>query len=157
MRISFVLNGKPYTIDVPPDRTLLDLLREDLRLTGSKKGCGHGECGSCLVYMDENLINACLVPAFRVHGSEIMTIEGYAQTKEFQAIEAAFAKVNYRPCGFCASGLVMALSDLLSHNFEPKEADIREAISGNVCRCTGTSGFIDAVTEAAKILSRKRK
>jgi len=157
MNITIILNGKLTNLDVPPEKTLLEILRKDLRLTGTKKGCGRGECGACIVSMDKNLVNACLIPAFKANGAEILTIEGFSQTKEFQAIEAGFEKMNVSLCGFCASGIVMSVEDLLSHNLNPTEADIRESLSGNNCRCMGSSGIIEGVMEAAKARWRKRK
>ncbi len=157
MKISFTLNGKPVTVDTTPEKTLVDILREDLGLAGTKKGCGRGECGACLVFMDKNLVNSCLIPGFKADGTEIMTIEGFRETKEFQAIEDGFERFKVKLCGFCTPGVVMAVEDLLSHNLDPREPEIKEAISGNLCRCMGTSGIIGAIAEAAKIRSRRRR
>jgi carbon-monoxide dehydrogenase small subunit len=157
MKITIMLNGKLTSLDVPPEKTLLEMLRKDLGLVGTKKGCGRGECGTCLVSMDKNLVNACLIPAFKTDGTEIVTIEGFSQTREFLAIETGFEKMQVSLCGFCTSGIVMAVEDLLSHNLNPTEADIKKSLSGNICRCMGSSGIIAGVMEAAKIRWRKRK
>jgi carbon-monoxide dehydrogenase small subunit len=155
VNISFKLNDKHVSLDVSPELTLADLLRNELGLFGTKKGCGRGECGSCLVFMDKTLTSSCLVPAFRVDGTEIVTIEGFSETKEFQAIESGFEKARIVLCGYCAPGVVMAVEDLLSHNLAPGDDEIKEAISGNVCRCMGASGIVEAIVEAARLRSRR--
>jgi len=157
MKISFTLNGKLVSVETQPEKTLVDILREDLRLVGTKKGCGRGECGACMVFMDKNLVNSCLVPGFKADGTEILTIEGFRETKEFQAIADGLESSKVRLCGFCTTGVVMAIEDLLSHNLDPMEAEIKEAISGNLCRCMGTSGIVRAIAAAAKLRSRRRR
>lgn len=149
-RITFVLNGKEVNIIADPLKRLLDVLREDFALTGPKEGCGEGECGACSVLMDGKLVNSCLVAAGAVGGKQITTIEGLRGTEHFAALEQAFADAGAVQCGFCTPGMIMAAQALLSVNPAPDENEIREAISGNLCRCTGYSMIIEAVQLAAR-------
>lgn len=149
-KISFVLNGREVTIIADPLKRLLDVLREDFALTGPKEGCGEGECGACSVIMDGKLVNSCLIAIGTVEGRKIMTIEGLRETEQFAVLEKAFADAGAVQCGFCTPGMIMAAHALLSENPEPNEDEIREAISGNLCRCTGYSMIINAVRSAAK-------
>ena len=150
MKISFVLNGKNLSIDTAPLRSLLDILREDYRLTGVKKGCGEGECGACAVLVNGELINSCIFPAGAAHGTEIITIEGFRETKKYRVIEDALAEAGSVQCGFCTPGMVLAADALLMRRPAPDEASIREAISGNLCRCTGYNMIIEGIKIAAK-------
>ena len=150
MKIRFVLNHKKVEIDVDPLKRLLDVLREDFALKGVKEGCGEGECGACAVLINGKLMNSCLVPVAQVDGKEVLTIEGYKNTKKYKIIEEAFLEAGAVQCGFCTPGMVMAIEALLSQNPSPEESDVREALSGNLCRCTGYNMIVDAVLLAAR-------
>jgi len=150
VKIRFVLNHKKVEIDVDPLKRLLDVLREDFALKGVKEGCGEGECGACAVLINGKLMNSCLVPVAQVDGKEVLTIEGYKNTKKYKIIEEAFLEAGAVQCGFCTPGMVMAIEALLSRNPSPKESDVREALSGNLCRCTGYNMIINAVLLAAR-------
>lgn len=149
MKIRFVLNHKEVEIDVDPLKRLLDVLREDFALKGVKEGCGEGECGACAVLVNGKLMNSCLIPVAQVDGKEVLTIEGYKNTKKYKIIEEAFLEAGAVQCGFCTPGMVMAIEALLSQNPSPEESDVREALSGNLCRCTGYNMIVDAVLLAA--------
>ncbi|MCD6132305.1 MAG: (2Fe-2S)-binding protein [Candidatus Hydrothermae bacterium] len=150
MKIRFVLNHKEVEIDVDPLKRLLDVLREDFALKGVKEGCGEGECGACAVLVNGKLMNSCLIPVAQVDGKEVLTIEGYKNTKKYKIIEEAFLEAGAVQCGFCTPGMVMAIEALLSQNPSPEESDVREALSGNLCRCTGYNMIVDAVLLAAR-------
>lgn len=150
MKIRFVLNHKEVEIDVDPLKRLLDVLREDFALKGVKEGCGEGECGACAVLVNGKLMNSCLIPVAQVDGKEVLTIEGYKNTKKYKIIEEAFLEAGAVQCGFCTPGMVMAIEALLSQNPSPEESDVREALSGNLCRCTGYDMIVDAVLLAAR-------
>ncbi|MBN2536251.1 MAG: (2Fe-2S)-binding protein [Spirochaetales bacterium] len=156
MKITFTLNGKKTTIETSPEKKLIDILRLDLGLCGTKKGCEQGECGSCLVLINNNLINSCLVPAFRLGGKDIMTIEGFSQTKEYSMIEEAFLKKGVTLCGFCAPGVVLSIANLLSNTSTPSTGEIRDALSGQLCRCNGFLSLIQVVVEVFRIKNRKK-
>jgi len=150
VKIRFVLNHKEVEIDVDPLKRLLDVLREDFALKGVKEGCGEGECGACAVLVNGKLMNSCLIPVAQVDGKEVLTIEGYKNTKKYKIIEEAFLEAGAVQCGFCTPGMVMAIEALLSQNPSPEESDVREALSGNLCRCTGYNMIVDAVLLAAR-------
>lgn len=149
-RIEFILNNQKVTVETEPLRRLLDVLRDDLDLKGPKEGCGEGECGACSVLIDGKLINSCLIAVGSIEGRQVLTIEGYAATDRFKVIEKAFADAGAVQCGFCTPGMVMAAEALLSQNSKPGEAQIREALSGNLCRCTGYTMIVEAVQLAAE-------
>ena len=149
MRIELTVNGKLLRADVPPMKLLLAVLREDFGFTGSKEGCGEGECGACSVIMDGCLVNACLVPAFQASGREILTIEGLGSSDSMDLLQKAFVSEGGVQCGFCTPGILMSAKALLAANPAPSEGDIREALSGNLCRCTGYRKVVDAVLAAA--------
>jgi len=149
VKIRFVLNGEPSVIDTDPTRRLLDILRDDFKLTGVKEGCGEGECGACSVLIDGRLANSCIVPAGTVEGSEIITIEGYRDTARYRVLRDAFEEAGAVQCGFCTPGFIMAAEALLRENAHPDEVDIRKGLSGNLCRCTGYSMIVDAVKIAS--------
>jgi carbon-monoxide dehydrogenase small subunit len=146
----FILNGKPVAIDCEPSDRLLDILRNHFHLTGVKEGCGEGECGACSVLLNGRLANSCLVAAGSLQGAEIVTIEGFRDTERYALLEQAFAKAGAVQCGFCTPGMVMAAEALLSRNAHPTEDEVREAISGNLCRCTGYNMIVDAIMTAGK-------
>jgi carbon-monoxide dehydrogenase small subunit len=147
--IEFTLNGKQVFTDCDPSARLLDILRNEFRLTGPKEGCGEGECGACSVLLNGRLANSCLVAAGSIRGADIVTIEGFRDTKRYAVLEKAFAEAGAVQCGFCTPGMVMAAEALLSRNAHPTEQQIREAISGNLCRCTGYSMIVDAIRAAS--------
>lgn len=147
--ITFTVNGVPRTVETFPMKRLLDVLREDLQLTGTKEGCGEGECGACSVIMDGVLVNSCLVPALQASGSTIRTIEGVAENGNLHPIQQAFASCGGAQCGICTPGMIMASIYLLEHNRYPTRDEIREALAGNLCRCTGYQKIVDAVQQAS--------
>lgn len=148
--IRFILNSSEVEIEASPLRRLLDVLREDFNLTGPKEGCGEGECGACSVLVDGCLINSCLYPLGMVEGKKVMTIEGFSGTQQFKVLKECFEEAGAVQCGFCTPGMIMASESLLMKKPHPTEEDIREGISGNLCRCTGYSMIINAVKMAAK-------
>jgi carbon-monoxide dehydrogenase small subunit len=150
MKIEFVLNNQPRSINVHPARRLLDILREDFHLTSVKEGCGEGECGACVILMDGKAVNSCLVPAGNIHGKSIITLEEFKKTKRYQMIEECFLEAGSVQCGFCTPGFVMATESLLQENPRPTEAEIKAGLSGNLCRCTGYNMIIDGVKRAAE-------
>ena len=152
--ISFAVNGKPETVRVFPMERLLDVLRTNLGLTGTKEGCGEGECGSCSVLINGKLVNSCLVPALHASGANITTIEGLAEGPQLNALQAAFLECNGAQCGICTPGMILSASHLLQKNPEPTLDDIREALGGNLCRCTGYMQILEAVVKAARYGTR---
>jgi carbon-monoxide dehydrogenase small subunit len=146
--ITFTLNGVQQTVEAHPMKRLLDVLREDLRLTGAKEGCGEGECGACSVIMDGLLVNSCLVPILHASGTTLRTIEGLGAAT-LHPVQRAFAACGGAQCGICTPGMIMASVSLLEHNPHPTRDQIREALSGNLCRCTGYQKIIDSVYEAS--------
>ena len=150
MEISFILNNKKVTIDVTPSMRLLDVIREELHLTGTKEGCGEGECGACTVLVNGEPYNSCLTPAANVISKEVMTIEGFRETKAYRVIADAFANQGGSQCGFCTPGMILASYAVLKKNPHPTEEEIREALSGNLCRCTGYNSIVNAVMLASK-------
>jgi carbon-monoxide dehydrogenase small subunit len=146
--VACTVNGTPHKLRVLPMARLLDVLREDLKLTGTKEGCGEGECGACSVLIDGELVNSCLVPALQVEGAEIKTIEGVAGGAELHAIQQAFIECGGAQCGICTPGMVLAAMSLLEHTPQPTDADIRHGLAGNLCRCTGYTKIFDAVVRA---------
>lgn len=149
-KIKFNLNNKEVSIESNPLRRLLDVLREDFKLIAPKEGCGQGECGACSVIIDGNLINSCCVPLGNVNGAKVITIEGLVDTKEFNILKEAYEDAGAVQCGFCTPGMIMASYALLTKNSRPNEDEIREGISGNLCRCTGYDKIIDAIKLASK-------
>jgi len=152
--IRFTLNGEDQELEVSSRITLLDLLREELNLTGTKRGCEIGECGACTVILNGEPVNSCLVLAPQVDGSEIWTIEGLSRLDEIHPIQKAFVEAGAVHCGFCTPGMVMSAKALLDKNPKPTEQDIKLAISGNLCRCTGYKQIIDAIKLASEWLSK---
>ena len=148
--IEFTLNGKPVTYTGDPLRRLLDVLREDYGLTGSKEGCGEGECGACSVILDGKLVTSCILPVGAVRGRTVLTIEGIRDTEEGKCVIDAYAEGGAVQCGFCIPGMVMATWCLLRENPDPTEEEIRMGISGNICRCTGYDLIVECIRLAAK-------
>ncbi|HYP02095.1 MAG TPA: (2Fe-2S)-binding protein [Pyrinomonadaceae bacterium] len=146
--VACTVNGTPHKLRVLPMARLLDVLRYDLQLTGTKEGCGEGECGACSVFVDGELVNSCLVPVLQVEGAEIKTIEGVAGGAELHAVQQAFIEAGGAQCGICTPGMILAAMNLLAHNAHPTEADIRNGLAGNLCRCTGYMKIFDAVVRA---------
>ena len=148
MTLTFTINGESRTIDVFPMSRLLDVLREQLHLTGTKEGCGEGECGACTVVIDGQIVNSCLVPVAQVNGSEITTIEGVARGDQLHAVQQAFIDHGGAQCGICTPGMVLAAVDLLNRNPTPSENEIRNGLAGNLCRCTGYMKIFESVVRA---------
>jgi aerobic carbon-monoxide dehydrogenase small subunit len=148
--ISFTINSQRKTVHVYPMDRLLDVLRVELGLTGAKEGCGEGECGSCSILMDGMLVNSCLVPVLQAEGSNIVTIEGFATGEALHVLQEAFLKCGGAQCGICTPGMILASAHLLNEKSEPTLEEIREGLSGNLCRCTGYSQIVEAVAEAAR-------
>lgn len=145
--VAFKVNGKPQRLEVFPMKRLLDVLREELMLTGTKEGCGEGECGACSVIVDGSIVNSCLVPVAQVNGSEITTIEGVAGDEQLHAVQQSFIEHGGAQCGICTPGMVLAAVDLLERNPRPTEADIRTALAGNLCRCTGYMKIFESILQ----------
>jgi carbon-monoxide dehydrogenase small subunit len=148
--ISFQVNGKLVAVEAYPMERLLDVLREELGLTGTKEGCGEGECGSCSVLMDGVLVNSCLVPALQAKGVNITTVEGLAEDERLHALQQAFLDCGGAQCGICTPGMILAAFHLLGKKPQPTIEDIREGLSGNLCRCTGYAQIIEAVAEVGR-------
>lgn len=150
MKISFVLNNKKVSVDVTPSMRLLDVIRNELHLTGTKEGCGEGECGACTVLVNSEPVNSCLTPVINVEGKELLTIEGFRETPEYRVIADAFADMGGSQCGFCTPGMILVTYALLKKNPHPSEEEIRFALSGNLCRCTGYQAIVNAVKAASE-------
>ncbi len=142
------MNGEPATLWAYPMERLLDVLRQQLHLTGTKEGCGEGECGACSVFINGEILNSCLVPVAQMEGASIKTIEGIASEDQLHAVQQAFIEAGGAQCGICTPGMVMAAFDLLRRNSNPTETDIRNGLSGNLCRCTGYVKIFEAVLNA---------
>ena len=149
-KITFTLNHKTVTLETLPSRRLLDVLRNDFKLTGSKEGCGEGECGGCAVLLDGHITNSCCLPLGSVDGREIITIEGFSKTKQFEVLAEAFSFEGGVQCGICTPGMIIASQSILAHNPHPTEAEIRIGLAGNLCRCTGYNMIVKAVLRASK-------
>ena len=150
--IQLTVNGQSVDAAVEPNRTLLQFLREDLGLTGTKHGCGLGDCGACTVILDGQAVNSCLVLAIHANGREVLTIEGLAENGKLHPIQQVFVDKGSIQCGFCTPGMILSAKALLDANPKPTEQEIRMAISGNLCRCTGYQKIVEAIGEAAKII-----
>ena len=146
--IDCTVNGEPQILQAYPMERLLDVLREQLHLTGTKEGCGEGECGACTVLIDGRIVNSCLVPVAQLEGTSIKTIEGVANGEQLHAVQQAFIDCGGAQCGICTPGMVMAAVDLLERNPNPTEADIRNGLAGNLCRCTGYMKIFESVVQA---------
>jgi len=156
MNIRFVLNGAPLALDVAADRRVVDLLREDLGLTGTKEGCGSGECGACTILVDGVSRLSCLMLAAQLDGREITTIEGLARDGGLHPLQDAFVRSGAVQCGFCSPGMILASAAFLAHHPQCSRGQIREALSGNLCRCTGYQKIVDAVEDACSDLQGEK-
>jgi aerobic-type carbon monoxide dehydrogenase small subunit (CoxS/CutS family) len=151
--LSFTLNGEATTVLIEADDRLIDVLRDRLFLTGTKQGCGDGECGACTVLLDGIPVNSCLVPAMKVRGKAVTTIEGLSQGDTLHPLQESFLEVGAVQCGFCTPGMILSAKALLDHNKKPTDEEIKLALSGNICRCTGYVQIIEAVKIAATKLN----
>jgi carbon-monoxide dehydrogenase small subunit len=152
-QLALTVNGEQYEVQVESETTLLDLLRESLGLTGTKKGCNEGDCGACTVLMDGEPVNSCMLLAVAAAGREVITIEGIAKGRELHPLQKAFVEKGAVQCGYCTPGMVLAAKSLLDENNQPTEEEIRQALSGNLCRCTGYAKIVEAVKAAAAELN----
>ncbi len=150
MRIRVKVNGEFYEREIPPSRTLLDFLRLDLNLIGTKYGCGEGECGACSIIMAGKLVDSCLILAVEADGQEVQTVEGVAQDGRLHPVQKQFAEKGGAQCGYCTPGMIMAAKYFLDHNPSPTAEQVLKGISGNLCRCTGYGAIVEAILEAAK-------
>jgi len=154
-QIQFTLNGRSISREVPAHRLLLDLLRDEIGMTGTKEGCGTGDCGACTVYLNGKPVNSCLILSGELDGAEIVSIEGLKIGPELHPIQQSFLQDGGAQCGYCTPGMLMMAKALLDENQDPSDADIRYALSGNLCRCTGYAKIIEAVQDAAAMLRNK--
>jgi carbon-monoxide dehydrogenase small subunit len=145
---SLTVNGRAHSVRVYPMTRLLDVLREDLKLTGTKEGCGEGECGACSILLDGKLVNSCLVPVLQALDSEILTIEGLGESGKLHALQEAFLRCGGAQCGICTPGMILAAYYLLNQNPNPNDAQIREGLAGNLCRCTGYKKIFESVLQS---------
>jgi aerobic carbon-monoxide dehydrogenase small subunit len=150
IRVRCEINGRAMILEAFPMARLLDVLREQSGLTGTKEGCGEGECGACSVEIDGALVNSCLVPAFQAEGAKIRTIEGVAGGNRLHAVQQAFLTYGGAQCGICTPGMILAAVNLLARNAQPTETEIREGLAGNLCRCTGYTKILESVVEACR-------
>jgi len=150
VELRFVLNGKPVRAFAKGNLTLLDLLRHDFKLTGTKKGCDRGDCGTCTVLLDEKPVNSCLILAPKVNGRKVTTIEGLGEPCRLDPLQESFVNFKAVQCGFCSPGMLLSAKALLNENPHPSREEVKRAISGNLCRCTGYTQIIDAILAAAK-------
>lgn len=150
IKIEMTVNGREYQLEVEEDKRLLDVLREDLKLTGVKEGCSEGECGACTVIMDGMAVNSCLVMAFQAHKSNIVTIEGLEKDGKLDPIQQSFIDNGAIQCGYCTPGFIMSAKALLDKVENPTREEIKEAISGNLCRCTGYNKIVEAIEKVGE-------
>jgi len=150
MRIDFILNGKKYDMDVNPELRLVDFLRDDMGLTGTKEGCGEGECGSCTVIVDKKAVHSCLILVPQIRGKEILTVEGLSKNGELSRLQKSFIEHGAVQCGYCTPGMLMSATALFYENPDPSIEEIKIAMAGNICRCSGYTAIIDAVKDAAE-------
>lgn len=156
MLVQLKVNGELRSADVPPETTLLKMLREDLGLTGAKLGCDVGDCGTCTVIVDGESVNSCLMLAAKANGRDVTTIEGLANSSELHPLQKSFEELGALQCGFCGPGMLMSAKNLLDKNPNPTVFEIRDALSGNLCRCTGYSKIIEAIQDAGRVMNAAR-
>lgn len=149
MRLAFILNGKEVVLEVEPEKRLIDILRVDFELTGTKEGCGEGECGACTIILNGEAVHACLVLAIQLEGCDVVTIEGLEEAGELSLLQKAFVEETAIQCGYCTSGMIMSAKALLMKNIHPTDEEIQSALAGNLCRCSGYSQILRAVKRAA--------
>ena len=156
--ITLTVNGVAHALEIPPMTRLLDVLREDLRLTGTKEGCGEGECGACSILLDGDLVNSCLIPVLQADGAQITTIEGFTRgdAAHLGAIQQCFLEAGGAQCGICTPGMILATHHLLEKNPQPSLVQIQDGLSGNLCRCTGYMRIFEAVQQSAAALQTSR-
>ncbi|MDP2937293.1 MAG: (2Fe-2S)-binding protein [Dehalococcoidia bacterium] len=152
--IKLTVNGEEYEVAIEPNRSLLDVLRDDLELTGTKKGCETGDCGACTVVLDGKTVNACLILAVSANGKSILTIEGVAQGGKLHPVQEAFIEHGAIQCGYCTPGMILSAKSLLEENPRPTEWEVREAIAGNLCRCTGYVKIVKAILAVAEEMAK---
>ncbi len=155
MKIDFILNGRPVSVEAPGSASLLSVLRQELGLTGPKEGCGVGECGACTVLLDGQAVDSCLLPAAKAQGHEVRTVEGLARGDRLHPLQEAFLEAGAVQCGFCTPGMLMSAAALLQRRPRPSEAEIKEALEGNLCRCTGYQDILKAVRLAVAKLEER--
>jgi len=155
--LKFNLNGEDKEVQIEPGEILLDVLRNKLFMTGVKRGCDEGECGACTVLLESKPVNSCLIPAMKVQGKHVITIEGLSKSGELSTIQEAFVEAGAVQCGFCTPGVILSVKALLDEQNEPNDEEIKESLSGHLCRCTGYLQFIDAVKIARKKLKKKNE
>lgn len=155
-KISFRLNDQPVSLEVEPHWTLLRIIRQELGLTGTKEGCGEGECGSCTVLLEGKAVNACLILAMNVVGKAVTTIEGIAKNGQLHPLQASFVELGAIQCGFCSPGMILSAKALLDRQPSPTEEQIRFEMAGNLCRCTGYAKIVEAIQAAAEVMRGDR-
>jgi carbon-monoxide dehydrogenase small subunit len=156
LKIRSTINGRQVEVDAPPLTRLIDLLRERLGLTGTKEGCGEGECGSCTVMLDGAPVNSCLVIASQIHGKQVLTVEGLAEAEQLSPLQVCFIEQGGAQCGICTPGMLMSAKMLLDRTLDPTELEIRTAIAGNLCRCTGYQRIVESILQAAALERRRQ-
>ena len=155
--LTLIVNGRAEELTIPPNRTLLEMLREDLQLTGAKEGCGHGECGACMVIVNGKTVNSCLILAAELEGASIVTIEGLKKGDQLHPVQQAFVDKSGMQCGFCTSGQVLAAMALLEENPDPTPDEIRDGMAGSFCRCTGYTKIFESVEAASQLMKNYRE
>lgn len=150
MRLEFILNNTPVTVEAPDGMTLLDLLRDVMDVHSVKRGCENAECGACTVLVDGDAVNSCIYLAARVNGKKVTTLEGVGTPENMHVLQESFVRHGAVQCGFCGSGMILSALSLLNHNDNPTEEEIREGIAGNLCRCSGYTKIVEAISEAAE-------
>lgn len=156
IELKLIVNGRIEELTIPPNRTLLEMLREDLQLTGAKEGCGHGECGACMVVVNGKTVNSCLILAAEIEGASVVTIEGLKNGDQLHPVQQAFVDKSGMQCGFCTSGQVLAAMALLEENPDPTAAEIRDGMAGSFCRCTGYTKIFESVEAAAQLMQQHK-
>lgn len=151
MKVHFKLNGHEVSVEAHPMERLLDVIREQLNLTGTKEGCGEGECGACSIMLNQALVNSCLVPIAQCEGADVLTVEGIGTEEELHPIQQAFLECGGAQCGICTPGMVMACFNILKNNPKPDDQQIRDGLAGNLCRCTGYMKIFDSVKKASEV------